>query len=238
MTPDDAYNIGFLAGCAEAGLDGAEATMLHEKTAAAKQAFGGLGTLAGAVAGPIAAPRKRKMEGLGHGIAQGLGWDVGAGLGAGGGAALGVLLANALQQRGANAGLAPSQSALALGIGGGAGVGYALGGLAGRGVVRDLTGPAPWERDQEKRASWDDLLRGGLFSALATGTVVGGGIGAGLGVMARPDPLKNENAPLVRNLQQAELVAALRQHANRARQTATVLRAKAETPAPRSVFGI
>lgn len=123
MTPDDAYNIGFLAGCAEAGLDGQAAVALRQKTA-------------------------------------------------------------------------------------------------------DL-----W-------SSALDASRAGLFSALATGTVVGGGIGAGLGVMARPDPLKNDNAPLVRNLQQAELIAALRQHATRARQTATVLRAKAETPAPRSVFGI
>jgi hypothetical protein len=129
MTPDEAYNIGFLAGCAEAGLDGTEAIALHEKTAATKQADG---------------------------------WG-------------------------------------------------------------DMA---------------SNLVQGGLVSALGTGTLVGGGIGAGLGVLARPDPLKNDNAPLVRNLQQAELIAALQQHANRARQTAAVLRAKAETPQPRSVFGI
>jgi hypothetical protein len=237
MTPDDAYNIGFLAGCAEAGLNGTEATALHAKTAATKQALGGIGTLAGAVAGPIAAPRKRKMEGLGHGVAQGLGWDVGGALGAGSGAGLGAMLAAALRARGTD-GSVGGVPLGALAIGGGAGIGYALGGETGRRAVGGLTGPAPWDDKQEKHADMNDLIRGGLFSALATGTVVGGGIGAGLGVMARPDPLKNDNAPLVRNLQQAELVAALRQHASRARQTATVLRAKAETPPPRSVFGI
>ena len=131
MSPDNAYQVGFLAGCAEDGIGGAEAVELYRKTAHTKQAIG-----------------------------------------------------------------------------------------------FDWTNAAA------------NLAQGGLVSALGTGTLVGGGIGAGLGMMARPDPLTNENAPLVRNLQQAELIAALQQHANRARQTAAVLRAKAETPAPRSVFGI
>lgn len=95
---------------------------------------------------------------------------------------------------------------------------------------------------QTKQADWlpdvGGMARSSILGALATGTVVGGGVGAGLGVLARPDPLKNENAPLVRNLQQAELIAALRQHATRAQQQAAVLRARNEQPAPRSVFGI
>jgi len=89
-----------------------------------------------------------------------------------------------------------------------------------------------------KQANLRELASGGLFSALATGTVLGGGVGAGLGMLARPDPLRDTVHPLVRNVQQAEILAALRQSTLRAKRQAEILRARAAEPAPRNVFGI
>ena len=153
MSPDEAYQIGFLASCAEDGIGDADAVALYRKTAHAKQAFGGLGTLAGAVAGPVAAPRERKMEGLGHGVAQGLGWDVGGGFGAGGGAGLGYLLAAKLRELGAggSGGAVGGVPLEALGIVGGAGLGYLAGGETGRRAVGAMTGPAPWSDKPQKQ---------------------------------------------------------------------------------------